>query len=97
MSHAFTTARRRREGDAVTAIFLAWLRGVLQAEHLTAVVVGEQLGIPTPADDGLEGLLGRFLGHVILELVEKAALGRPVTCSLVQDATDVGGQGDIVQ
>src|ERR1700722_1941064 len=49
---------------------------VFQTEGLAIVVVGEHLRVAAPADDGAQRLLGSILGHVVLKLVEEAALGR---------------------
>src|SRR5256885_9380753 len=65
---------------------------ILQAERLAVVVVGEDFRVAAPADDGAQGLLGRFLGHVVLELIEEAALGRRVTGALVQHPAHVRGE-----
>ena len=42
-----------------------------------------------------QGLLGGLFGHVVLELVEEAALGRAVAGTLVEHPFDVGGEGHV--
>src|SRR5450631_1787181 len=69
--------------------------GVLEAEGLAVVIVGEDFRITPPADQGAQGLLGGILGHVVLELVEEAALGGGVARPLIQYPTHVGGKGHI--
>jgi len=41
----------------VRVIGRSWLK-VIKAEHSCLVIVGEKLRIPSPSDDGAEGLLG---------------------------------------
>ena len=61
------------------------------------VVVREGLGVATPAHRRIQRLLGGLRRHMILQLVEEAALRRRVALPLVQHAPDVGGQRDVRQ
>src|SRR5580693_696652 len=69
-----------------------YLRGILQCEGLPVVVVGERLSVAAPADDGAQCLLGRLFRHVVLELIEEAALRCRVAGALIEHAADVRGE-----
>src|SRR5579862_549146 len=71
------------------------LSRIVQTEHRRLVVIGEQLAEAAPPDHGAQRLLGGVGGHVVLQLVEEAALGRGVAAAFVEDTADVGGKGDV--
>src|SRR6516165_6666029 len=74
---------------------MVWLSGIFQAERLAVVIICEKLRVATPADDGAQSLLGGLFVHVVLELVEEAALGGAMARPLIQHPPDVRGKGHI--
>src|SRR5579859_4184245 len=84
--------RRVRPQDSGFSIDPAGASGVLEAEHAAVVVVGEELGVARPVDDGLEHLARVLLAQVILELAQEPAAGRGVAGPLVQHAPDMRDQ-----
>src|SRR6185312_14304029 len=71
--------------------------GVFEAEHLALVVVREGLRVAAPADTRPQGLLGRLLVHVVLELIQEAALRGRVAAALIEHPADVAGHGHVGQ
>src|SRR6516225_1575061 len=63
---------------------------IFQAEGLRLVVVGKGFSKARPANDGTQGLLRGLRLHVVLELVEEAALWRRMARPLLQHASNVG-------
>src|SRR5713226_581386 len=70
---------------------------ILQAQHFGIVVVGENLGVPAPIDDGLQHPFRVLLRQVILELAHKSCGGGAVARTLVEDAPDMGSERDVLQ
>src|SRR5947209_1461755 len=73
------------------------LRWIVQTEHLAVVVVGEGFGIPGPAHNGPQALLGPIGCHVVLELIIESASGRLVGRTFVEDAANMRCEWDIAQ
>src|SRR5262245_25371015 len=73
------------------------LRWIFQTEHLAVVVVGEGFGVPGPADNGPQALLGRIGCHVVLKLVKESASRGLVGRALVEDAANVPCKRNIAQ
>src|SRR5581483_11189335 len=61
---------------------------VLETESLRLLVIGEQLGVAAPGDDGLQRLVGIFLRHVVFQLVAETRGRRGVGGALVEHALD---------
>src|ERR1700724_4292844 len=57
-------------------LLLRLLAGIVEAEHAAFLVIRKGLAVARGRDHGAQGLLGHLLGHLVLELVAKAARRR---------------------
>src|SRR5580765_6888118 len=73
------------------------LRRILETEHGSLIVVREGFCVPGPTDDSAQRLLGRCVVHVVLELVEEAALASDVRWPFIEHASNMRGQRYITQ
>jgi hypothetical protein len=70
---------------------------IVEAEHAGRLVIGEGFGVASPGRNGVQGLVGVLLGHVVLELVTEAAGRRAMGGALVEHAPDVSGKRHVGQ
>src|ERR1700689_587036 len=70
---------------------------ILVAERLAVLVVGEELAVTTQIDDRPQRPLRIVLGHVVLKLLTEAGCGRAMGRTLIENALDMGGEGNVRQ
>src|SRR6185437_3607310 len=70
---------------------------ILEAERSVLIVVSESFGVAAPADDRAQRLLGLLLVHVVLELIQEAALAGAMTRALIEHAADVGRERHVIE
>src|ERR1700689_5910023 len=70
---------------------------ILVAERLAVLVVGEELAVTTQIDDRPQRPLRIVLGHVVLKLLTEAGCGRAMGRALVENALNMGGEGNVRQ
>src|SRR6202789_2894152 len=70
---------------------------VLVAERLAVLIVSKKLAITAEIDDRPQRPLGIVLGHVVLKLLTETGCGRAMGRTLVENALDMGGEGNVRQ
>src|SRR4029077_18352836 len=70
---------------------------ILVAERLAVLIVGEELAVTTEIDDRPQRPLGIVLGHVVLTLLTEAGCGRAMGRALIENALNMGGEGNVRQ
>src|SRR6204780_5658007 len=70
---------------------------ILVAERLAVLVVGEEFAVTAEIGDRPQRPLGIVLGHVVLKLLTEAGCGRTMGRTLIENALDMGGEGNVRQ
>src|SRR5947209_8798029 len=69
---------------------------IFEAQDLVVIVVGENLGVPAPVDNGVEHALGLLFREMILEFAQEACRRRAVTGALIEHPADMGRQRHVL-
>src|SRR6202042_1356991 len=88
------TQGKSKPGERHNSRSLLW---ILVAERLAVLIVGEELAVTTEIDNRPQRPLGIVLGHVVLKLLTKAGRGSAMGRALVENALNMGGEGNVRQ
>src|ERR1700733_10042305 len=70
---------------------------ILVAERLAVLIIREKLSITAEIDDRPQRALRIIVGHIVLQLLTEACRGCAMGRTLVENALDMGGQGNVRQ